>query len=331
MGRGSRHSKNAGTMGSEAMSYAEIRTLGYGKNHERLGKESIGNFDDCQLTFQPAIDPVCTPWGIIFSREAILSHLLLQTEDNKQKLAVYKKFEVNKSNEKVRKHEEKAQIEAMESRKLNQLGITVENNPNIHKTSQNMMKSKNVTVHSQIVVSGGVNIETNRHQIKKLKTFWGPATAYKTTMNPSITQEISFCFNKCPITGNKLKHNDLIRLRFTPVQSQTNLSNQTFKYMDPISREVFTNRSHLICFRPSGDVFSYDIFKKFVEPIGVFGGYKVVAKDLIELQKGGTGFAAHDGIRIKASKHTYLGLGPGMTDLRGQHSGAGVKSGLVLL
>ena len=38
MGRGSRHSKNAGTMGSEAMTYGEMKGLGYGTVSERLGK-----------------------------------------------------------------------------------------------------------------------------------------------------------------------------------------------------------------------------------------------------------------------------------------------------
>jgi len=40
MGRGSKHSKNAGVMGSEALSYAERKALGYGTVKERLGKVS---------------------------------------------------------------------------------------------------------------------------------------------------------------------------------------------------------------------------------------------------------------------------------------------------
>ena len=40
MGRGSRHSKNAGTMGSEAMTYGERSGLGHGTVQERLGKVS---------------------------------------------------------------------------------------------------------------------------------------------------------------------------------------------------------------------------------------------------------------------------------------------------
>ena len=38
MGRGQRHSKNAGTMGSEAQTYGERSALGFGTVKERLGK-----------------------------------------------------------------------------------------------------------------------------------------------------------------------------------------------------------------------------------------------------------------------------------------------------
>lgn len=40
MGRGSKHSKNAGVMGSEALSYNERKALGFGTVKERLGKVS---------------------------------------------------------------------------------------------------------------------------------------------------------------------------------------------------------------------------------------------------------------------------------------------------
>lgn len=75
----------------------------------------------------------------------------------------------------------------------------------------------------------------------------------------------------------------------------------------------------------------YETYKKLVEPDGTYDGFKINKTDIIVLQRGGTGYAAHDGEMIKASKHTFLGLGSGMTDLRGQHSGSGTKSGLVLL
>jgi nitric oxide synthase-interacting protein len=38
MGRGQRHSKNAGIMGSEALTYQERKALGFGTVKERVGK-----------------------------------------------------------------------------------------------------------------------------------------------------------------------------------------------------------------------------------------------------------------------------------------------------
>lgn len=40
MGRSSRHSKNAGVMGAEGLTYHERKGLGYGTVQERLGKAS---------------------------------------------------------------------------------------------------------------------------------------------------------------------------------------------------------------------------------------------------------------------------------------------------
>ncbi len=50
-----KHSKKAGVMGSEALTYHERRALGFGTRKERFGKETMGNYDDCVLTLQPAI------------------------------------------------------------------------------------------------------------------------------------------------------------------------------------------------------------------------------------------------------------------------------------
>jgi hypothetical protein len=79
-----RHSKNAGVMGSETLSYAERKAMGYGTVKERFGKvslsnltsvylatatmvladrwcwdrcsqDTLGNYDDCCLTLQEAV------------------------------------------------------------------------------------------------------------------------------------------------------------------------------------------------------------------------------------------------------------------------------------
>ena len=73
----------------------------------------------------------------------------------------------------------------------------------------------------------------------------------------------------------------------------------------------------------------WETYQKYIKPEGVYEGITVGAEDVIELQKGGTGFAQHDGDTAQASKYWALGPGSGKQDLRGQHQGAQSKGGLV--
>lgn len=324
MGRGSRHSKNAGVMGSEAMTYAEMKTLGYGTAYERLGKESIGNFDDCRLTLQTANDPVCTPAGIIYSKKAILEALIYQKKNIKRKLEVWDDFEKKEGENTTERLELKEHAKLVEFERLNHMGWSLYK---AKKAANKILENKHAK--EQIIVSGGVNIDVYRERMKELKSFWGRSVTPNIEPTPSLTQGKSKNCTICPITGAKLRLKDLIPLKFTRAPVDNHATEPDTKYMDPISRDIFTNCSRLVCLRSTGEVILYDTFKKFVEPEETRNGF--VTKDIIELQNGGTGYVAHDGKALNASKHTFLGLGSGMTDMRGQHSGSGVKSGLVLI
>ena len=92
-----RHGKNA--TASSHYSYHERRkdakTSGWGTLHERLGADSVKEFDCCSLTLQPVKfvnwlgvchsslcrDPVITPTGHIFEREAVLEYILAKKKE----------------------------------------------------------------------------------------------------------------------------------------------------------------------------------------------------------------------------------------------------------
>lgn len=78
MGKGQRHSRNAGGMGMEIMTYNEKRALGFGTAKERLGKDSQSSLDSCALCQVIARDPVATPEGVLYDRETILEYILEQ-------------------------------------------------------------------------------------------------------------------------------------------------------------------------------------------------------------------------------------------------------------
>lgn len=73
-----RHGKNSTS--SACYSYherhADARSSGYGTQKERLSKDSIKDFDACSLTLQYCANPVVTPDGVLFDKEAILQYIV---------------------------------------------------------------------------------------------------------------------------------------------------------------------------------------------------------------------------------------------------------------
>ena len=74
-----------------------------------------------------------------------------------------------------------------------------------------------------------------------------------------------------------------------------------------------------------------ETYKSCVKPDGHYNGKPIKEKDAVELKKGGTGFALHDGKEVAASKYYALGPGSGKADLRGQHQGPRSATGLIFM
>ncbi|GBF93568.1 hypothetical protein Rsub_06288 [Raphidocelis subcapitata] len=120
----------------------------------------------------------------------------------------------------------------------------------------------------------------------------------------------------CPASGKKLRLKDLVEVKFTPVPEGA-----SGRYMDPVTKDTLTNASRLVVLVPTGDVMLEATYEQCVKPEGAYRGKKVGPKDVVKLQTGGTGFAAHDGEKVQSKRHWLLGPGSGKADLRGQHQG----------
>lgn len=57
-------------------------------------------------------------------------------------------------------------------------------------------------------------------------------------------------YHRCPITGETLKPTDLIKMNWS--------KNEKGEYQDPISYKVFTEYTHIVCIKPSGNVYAFD-------------------------------------------------------------------------
>ena len=306
MGRGSRHSKNAGTMGSEALTHKERRAMGHGTVRQRLGRESLGDFDHCQLSQAPAQDPVCTPSGHLYDREAVLRYILARKKANRQALAAWQAEQGARGVEASSKEAERAAAELREFARAN----------------------------------GGSGAgparaaEGARGEARSAHTsHWIPAKTPEgaAEVGARPPQDV-----RCPVSGKRLRVKDLIAVRFTRAEDAEGVQvapgrhrpGGGGRYMDPLTRETLTNRDTLVVLRTTGDVLKRSTYERAVKPDGVYNGKKVAERDVISLQKGGTGFAAHDGDALEASKHFAVGMGSSRADQRGQGGSAGSKFGL---
>lgn len=55
----------------------------------------------------------------------------------------------------------------------------------------------------------------------------------------------------------------------------------------------------------------YETYKSCVQPEGCYNGTAIKDSDVVTLQRGGTGFAAHDGKATQARKFFHMGPGSG--------------------
>ncbi|KAK9816323.1 hypothetical protein WJX74_004009 [Apatococcus lobatus] len=319
MGRGQRHSKNAGTMGSESQTYGERAALGFGTVKERLGKEAIGNYWDCKLTLQPLVDPVVTPDGYMYSKEAIYESLLAQKKANKRKLAAWEEQQRGEDRKMLEREAVDTHTKLLAFDRQNHMGAS-------HQAAGHISDAIRAEAEAQLaekrVVTNEVNIKENVDKIKDMKAFWLPSQTadHRTKLEKPDLDTV------CPASGKKLRLKDLIPVHFTPVPEGS-----SGRHMDPITHDTFSNSMQLVVLRPTGDVLTKESYDKCVKPEGHWNGMKLRKNDVIELQRGGTGFSLHDGKSIESTKYWYLGPGSGMADLRGQHQGPRSATGLIFM
>lgn len=355
---GKKKSKQAGSTGAEALTYMERRALGHGTRSERLGKDSLSNFYDCRLTLVPAVDPVVSPAGFLFSREAILKNLLEQKKAGKRALAEWEaaKEKVAAAREEARRAAAEAEARAFE-RAVNSGGG---GGGGASVAGNNSDSSSNLVV-------GSSTIASNRERGAAVKAAWGTSAGAVAAADAAAraaeelrlarqAEEKPDTSSRCPAGGGKLRLKDLVSVRFyrlgdkddgdegdgegdereaeeararrreADAAAALSAAGGNGYAFDPITRDPLTNATPIVVLLPSGCAMSEASYKTCVKPDGTWKGRKV--EGIVKLQGGGTGFAAHDGKAAEAASHFALGAGSGRADVRGQLAAGGSRFGL---
>ena len=223
---GKKKSKQAGSTGAEGLTYMERRALGHGTRSERLGKDSLSNFYDCRLTLMPAVDPVVTPAGFLFSREAILKNLLEQKKAGKRALAEWEaaKETLAAAREEARRRAAEEEARAFD-RAVNSgggVGGGVGGSVGGGDVSTVGVGSNN---NSSNLIVGSSTIASNRERGAAVKAAWGTSAGAVAAADASAraaeelrlkrqAEEKPDTSSRCPAGGGKLRLKDLVPVRF---------------------------------------------------------------------------------------------------------------------
>jgi nitric oxide synthase-interacting protein len=275
----SRHAKN--NTASSYFTYAERQKLKYGTQKQRVGRDSLPNFDWCNLTLATAVQPVVTPEGYMYSKEAIYENLLAQKKENDRKKKLWEEQQKRIVNDAQRKEDEEklAQVEQfMKSENAVALPLPQkERKRGTERTEEEELKQR------------------VREHAKNLRAFWVPGKT--PTIEESVLPKPSSATHD-PMTNHPLRLKELLPIEFAPVENvNARDAEKLGKWMCPVCFSILSNRMKLTVLRTSSKVMCHGCYEKFVVPEmkDPINGKRVREKDVIHLKSPGTGFSAKGG------------------------------------
>lgn len=275
-----RHSKN--NTDGPVFTYHERGQMAHGSKRMRLPGTAIKAWDHCSIGLSPASDPVITPEGVVYDREAILLNFLHQKAEARKRIAKEKG--------------EKAEELLLLARK------------------QKEMKSeadKNFIEAQETAHASGKVVVAAESENSAMSSFWLPNSDAREASNQAPPakrrkREKVSLRTVCPVTEKPLRARDLISLTPTAnVVSKGSTGNRPgaeshhdvqtrAKHMCPVCQAALVNSAKPIALR-TGNVLCarcVDLFvmKSSKDPIS--NEDVDLAKDIIVVHNTGTAFAA---------------------------------------
>lgn len=288
-----RHGKNctAGAVYTYHEKKKDTASSGYGTQSIRLGKDAIKDFDCCCLSLQPCKDPVVTPDGYLYEKQAILEYILHQKTEIAKKMKAYEK------QKQAQKSTSQSESKSVEREKVEKF-----------KTSENSIVSKPINPFTskegdKKAVAESSGETSTASSSKNLPSFWIPSLTPEA--KPTLLKKPSKTV-LCPMSGRPIKMNELITVKFTPLDASLDrvaLLTRQDRYVCAVTRDVLGNSVPCAVLRPSGAVVTQECVERLIKAdmIDPMSGDKLGEKDIIYLERGGTGFAG-SGVDLKAKE-----------------------------
>ncbi|XP_054861191.1 nitric oxide synthase-interacting protein [Amphiprion ocellaris] len=295
-----RHGKNctAGAVYTYHEKKKDTAASGYGTQSIRLGKDAIKDFDCCCLSLQPCKDPMVTPDGYLYEKQAILEYILHQKTEIAKKMKAYEKQkQAQKSSSQLEsRSEERERVERFKSRENSIVSKPI--NPFSSGPGKECEKIQTQRSSEEPSTAGSASTSS-----QNLPSFWIPSLTPEA--KPTLLKKPSKAV-LCPMSGRPIKMNELISVRFTPLDSSLDrvaLLNRQDRYVCAVTRDVLGNSVPCAVLRPSGTVVTQECVEKLIrkDMTDPETGDQLTDRDIIPLQRGGTGFAA-SGVDLRAKE-----------------------------
>nr|ALM23439.1 nitric oxide synthase-interacting protein [Clarias batrachus] len=290
-----RHGKNctAGAVYTYHEKKKDTAASGYGTQSVRLGKDAIKDFDCCCLSLQPCRDPVVTEDGYLYEREAILEYILHQKTEIAKKMKAYEKQKkaLRSQGQLESGSGEREKIEKFKDKESSIVSKPI--NPFITGQSTDTSSSPSGSLSSLSSLSSA-SASTESTSSSSLPSFWIPSLTPEA--KPTLLKKPSKMV-LCPMSGRPLKMSDLITVRLTPLDPSLDrvaLLTRQDRYVCAVTKDTLGNSVPCAVLRHSGVVVTLECVEKLIrkDMMDPVSGDKLKEKDIIVLQRGGTGFAA---------------------------------------
>jgi nitric oxide synthase-interacting protein len=140
---------------------------------------------------------------------------------------------------------------------------------------------------------------------KQLPAFWCPSQTPDASKAKLVKPDKTIY---CSISGKVLRMKDLIEVKFTPANdpddSKKSLIAKEIRYVCAVTKDVLTNAQQLAVLKTTGDVVTMDCVEKIIKKdwIHPLTSEKITEKDIILLQRGGTGFSSANTLEASSSR-----------------------------
>lgn len=277
-----RKSKQPG--GINPLTYGERAKLKeYGTETCRLTTDSQHKFGRCQISLDVAVDPVATPSGHVYSREAIVDYLLTKNRELKKQRLDY---ETQLEEEKQKKSQEASIEEQGRCHSfVRKSEGTIQKDRHQHASDFDSKMGKKIDIES---------IDTKKKSLKRT-SYWLSQNApdhVKETLDSPPARPPS------PMSGQPLRLKDLISLDFK-------IDEKGEQILCAVSGNALTTQE-VVVIKKTRQVMLKEMFEKMAKPSMTcpITGKKFKDKDMLELKKAATGYAASGEVQAKKYRHT---------------------------